>query len=151
MKGMTLIVKEVTKLVSGFIFLYSIYIVLYGHITPGGGFAGGVILACGLILLMLAFGKEFASRVYRERGTAFWDVFGALAFLLVALLGYAVGHRFFGNFLPHTEGHFRLVSAGIIPICNLAIGIKVGAGLGGAFLALVFFRMAQAGGDKGPT
>lgn len=144
MKGMTVIVKEVTKLVSGFIFLYSIYIILYGHLTPGGGFAGGVILACGLVLLVLAFGREFAQRMYGPRGAAFWDVFGALCFLAVALLGYAAGGIFFRNFLHRQPGDFTLMSGGIIPVCNMAIGIKVGAGLAGVFLALVMFRLADS-------
>ena len=37
MKGMTLIVKQVTKLVVGFIFIVGAYIILYGHLTPRGG------------------------------------------------------------------------------------------------------------------
>ena len=40
--GMSVIVKTVTRLTVGLIFLYGIYIVLHGHLTPGGGFAGGV-------------------------------------------------------------------------------------------------------------
>lgn len=150
MKGMTVIVKEVTKLISGFIFLYSIYIILYGHLTPGGGFAGGVILACGLVLLLLSFGREFTQTVYGPRGTAFWDVFGALCFLTVALLGYALGGVFFRNFLHREPGDFTLLSGGIIPVCNVAIGIKVGAGLAGAFLALVMFRLAGSAKGERP-
>ena len=53
MNGMTLIVKQVTKLVIGFILVYSCAVVLYGHLSPGGGFVGGVMLACGFILLVL--------------------------------------------------------------------------------------------------
>jgi len=42
-KGMSLIVKTITRLTVGLILLYGIYIVLHGHVSPGGGFAGGVI------------------------------------------------------------------------------------------------------------
>lgn len=49
-KGMTLIVKTVTRLTLGFILLYGIYISLNGHISPGGGFAGGVIVALSLCI-----------------------------------------------------------------------------------------------------
>lgn len=41
MKGMTLIVKVIAELVKDFIILFGIYIVLNGHLSPGGGFAGG--------------------------------------------------------------------------------------------------------------
>ena len=55
MKGMTLIVKTVTRWVKVFIFLFGVYIVITGHLGPGGGFAGGLIIACSYILLTLAF------------------------------------------------------------------------------------------------
>jgi len=136
--GMSLIVKEVTKLVAGFVAVYAAYITLYGHLTPGGGFVGGVILACGFILVVLAFGKSFAARIITDAGAKEWDTFGAMLFLLVALIGYRTGN-FFGNFLPH-PGNFRLVSGGTIPLSNIAIGIKVAACLLGVFLALSVFR-----------
>ena len=45
MKGMTVIVKTITGLISGLILLFGIYIVAHGHLTPGGGFAGGIIIS----------------------------------------------------------------------------------------------------------
>ena len=48
-EGLSLIVKNITRLLSAFILLYGIYVVLYGHVSPGGGFTGGVILAAGLL------------------------------------------------------------------------------------------------------
>ena len=55
---MTTIVKKVTQLVSGIIFLYGIYVITHGHLTPGGGFAGGAIIAGAFILLVLAYGSK---------------------------------------------------------------------------------------------
>ncbi|HAU38896.1 MAG TPA: sodium:proton antiporter, partial [Phycisphaerales bacterium] len=52
--GMTLIVRSTAKLVTGFIAVFGIYIALTGHLSPGGGFAGGVILAAAAILIVLA-------------------------------------------------------------------------------------------------
>jgi len=67
MSGMTVIVKTVSSWVKVLIFLFGIYIILFGHLTPGGGFAGGVILASSYVLLMLAFDKSFsASRSCRR-------------------------------------------------------------------------------------
>ena len=149
MKGMTLIVKQVTKLVTGFIFLYSVYLILFGHLSPGGGFVGGVTLACGFILLVLAFGKEYVNTLVSDRATALWDCVGALGFLAIALLGY-IGGTFFLNILAE-PGDFKLFSAGTIPLANIAIGIKVGACLAGVFVALTLFREehdSTAGGEK---
>ncbi len=59
MKGMTLIVKKTTQLIAGMIFMYGIYVIVHGHLTPGGGFAGGVIVAGSLILITLALWSRF--------------------------------------------------------------------------------------------
>ena len=69
MNGMTLIVKTITRLVLGFIVILSASTILYGHITPGGGFAGGVMIACGFILLVLAFGKNTVLDMFMGSGT----------------------------------------------------------------------------------
>ena len=139
MKGMTLIVKQVTKLVVGFILLYSVYLILYGHLSPGGGFVGGVTLACGFILLVLAFGKEYFNTLIGDRTAAIWDCLGALGFLAVAFLGYTSGNFFFNIWADRGED-FALISAGTIPLSNIFIGIKVGACLVGVFLVLTIFR-----------
>jgi len=138
-KGMSLIVKVITRLTVGLILLYGIYILTHGHVSPGGGFAGGVIIALSFIHLMLAYGKETAFKKLPKGMVSFFESFGAIAFLSIALLGFTGGY-FFLNFLPKGE-NFRLFSAGIIPLCNLAISIKVGAGLFAIFVALVLLNI----------
>ncbi|MBL7198182.1 MAG: hypothetical protein ISS47_08780 [Candidatus Omnitrophica bacterium] len=138
-KGMTLIVKTITRLTVGLILLYGIYIVLHGHVSPGGGFAGGVIVALSFIHLMLAFGREVALKKLPQSLASFFEGFGAVMFLSIALLGLFGGY-FFLNFINKGEP-FRLFSAGIIPLCNIAICLKVGAGLFAIFLAMVFLKI----------
>lgn len=137
--GMTLIVKTITRLTVGLILLYGIYIVLHGHISPGGGFAGGVIIALSFIHLMLAFGREVALKKLSQAAASILESLGALMFLLIALLGFLGGYFFF-NFFLHKGKPFELFSAGIIPLCNIAICLKVGAGLFAIFAVLVLFR-----------
>ena len=139
MRGMTLIVKTVTSLVSAFILLYGIYIVLYGHLTPGGGFVGGVILGCCFILLLLAFGKGFVDDIASERSPYLWDCVGALVFLGIAVLGYTTA-EFFKNFMVPARRSYSLLGSGIILPCNIAIGVKVAACLFGVFAVLSVFR-----------
>ena len=143
MKGMTVIVKTVTRWVKVFIFLYGIYIIITGHLAPGGGFAGGVIIACSYILLMLAYGREFALKQLSSRAAHRLDSSAALLFLVVALLGLGYGGIFFGNFLQarYPGVAFRLLSSGTIPINNIAIGIKVGASLFLIFIILSVLRI----------
>ena len=136
--GMTLVVKTVTRLTVGLIFLYGVYIVLNGHLSPGGGFAGGVIIALSFMNLFLAFGGRKTFEIIRKDAVTALESLGAVLFLGIALLGFTDG-GFFINFLPQGRV-FSLVSGGAIPLSNMAICIKVGAGLFGIFLALVSFR-----------
>ncbi len=138
-KGMSLIVKTITRLTVGLILLYGIYIVFHGHVSPGGGFAGGVIIALSFIHLMLAYGREVAFRKLSKATASVFENLGAILFLIIALLGFAGGY-FFLNFISKGEP-FRLFSAGIIPLCNIAISLKVGAGLFAIFVALVLLRL----------
>jgi multisubunit Na+/H+ antiporter MnhB subunit len=138
MKGMTLIVKTITDFVAGFIIVFGAYITLYGHLTPGGGFAGGVIIACAFILLMLAHGKEQAFSKLPERLAHILDSGGAMAFLLIGWAGLTGGY-FLLNIFPKGQ-MFRLLSSGIILHLNIAIAFKVGSSLFLVFAALAMFR-----------
>ncbi len=139
MKGMSLIVKNITNIVIGFIFIYGIYIVVHGHLTPGGGFAGGVIIAGTFILKFLAFGSAVKAERKSSIITSIFESIGGLLFIGIALLGLMLAGTFFINFLPKGV-HLHLLSAGIIPFCNIAIAIKVGAGLFSIFLALAAMK-----------
>ena len=138
---MSLIVKTITRLTVGLILLYGMYIVSHGHVSPGGGFAGGLIIALSFIHLMLAFGKEVALDKLSQKGAAFFESLGAIIFWLLAILGLGAGY-FLLNFLNKGEP-FRLFSAGMIPLYNIAIAFKVGAGLFSIFMALVFIKIIK--------
>ena len=141
MKGMTLIVKVITRLTVGLIFLFGVYIVLHGHISPGGGFAGGVIIALSFIHLILAYGGGFAFKKLDVVKASFIENLGAIIFIGIAVLGIAFGY-FFLNFLGKGEP-FSIASAGIIPLCNIAISLKVGGGLFVIFVALTLLRLER--------
>jgi len=141
MKGMTIIVKKVTEIICGVIFLYGIYIIVHGHLTPGGGFAGGTIIAGSFILLVLAFGSEFLALKKEETGSSILESSAILIFIVIAALGMLMGGVgiFFVNFLPKgTIG--QLISAGVIPLFNIAVGMEVAAALLTIFLALLIYR-----------
>jgi len=137
-KGMSVIVKTITRLTVGLILLYGIYIISHGHLSPGGGFAGGVIVALSFVHLMLAYGKDLALKKLPHGVMSFFESMGAIIFLSIALLGFTAGY-FFINFIAKGEP-FRLFSAGTIPLCNIAISLKVGAGLFAIFVALVLLK-----------
>ena len=142
-QGMSVIVKTITRLTVGLILLYGIYIVSHGHVSPGGGFAGGVIVALSFVHLMLAYGKETALKKLPKGMTSLFESLGAVLFLGIAMLGFLGGH-FFLNFLAKGEP-FTLFSAGTIPLSNIAISLKVGAGLFAIFVALVLLKFDMEG------
>lgn len=136
---MTIIVKSVTRFVGAIVMIFGVYLVLHGHLTPGGGFAGGVVLASGLILFTLAFGKNISLKILSQRLAGILESLGALIFLSTALLGFAGGF-FFLNLLPKGISG-ELIGAGIIPVCNIGIGIKVSSALFAIFMVLIIFRI----------
>jgi len=154
MKGMTIIVKSVSSWVKMLVLLFGIYITIFGHLTPGGGFAGGVILACSYILLMLAFGREYAEENLSLCVASKLDCVGALLFAAVALCGFIYGAAgFFLNFVHQKwqagQGSaLKLVSGGTIPLSNIAICLKVGASLFMIVLILSVFRADSSSGKE---
>jgi len=151
MNGMTIIVKTVSSWVKVLIFIFGIYITLFGHLTPGGGFAGGVILACSYVLLMLVFGREFTEKNLSLSLVSKLDCTGAILFIAIALCGLLYGAGFFFyNFIQqqiYAGEPFDLVSAGTIPLSNIAICLKVGASLFLVFMILAEFRL-DSSSDK---
>jgi multisubunit Na+/H+ antiporter MnhB subunit len=140
MKGMTIIVKKTSQLIAGLVFLYGIYIIIHGHLTPGGGFAGGVIIAGSFILQILAFGSDFLKLVKEESGTTLYENLSLLIVLFLAVSGLLFGAGiFFKNWFPKgTAG--ELISAGMLPLYNIFVGIEVAASILTIFLALVIFK-----------
>ncbi len=137
--GMTLIVKTITDVMIGFMLVFGAYIVLFGHITPGGGFPGGVMIALGYILITLAYGRKVVESKISGIIASIVDDLGALLFWLVGIVGLYIGTKYFINFLGKGEP-FNLFSAGTIIINNIAITLKVGMSLYAIFLALAILQ-----------
>jgi len=144
MKGMTIIVKTIAGWVKILIFMFGIYVVLFGDITPGGGFAGGVILASSYILLMLAFGRESVEKNLPQALALKLLCCGVLAFAAIALSGLFFGaDGFFWNYIYQewlAGKDVEFIKAGIIPLAELAIGLAVAMSLFLVILNLSSFR-----------
>ena len=138
-KGMTIIVKTITRFTVWLIFLYGLYIIIHGHLTPGGGFAGGVIISLSFVHLTLAYGKDFFLERHKISTLHNIEAGGALAFVIIGILGIAWTGSFLANFIS-TGKLFTLKSAGVIPLLNIAIGAKAGTALYLVFYYLVTHR-----------
>jgi multicomponent Na+:H+ antiporter subunit B len=116
--------QTASKLLFPIILLFGIYVMIYGHLSPGGGFQAGVIIASGVLLLLISH-KEF--EVPHSVIVAL-ETFSGVSYVLIGLIGLLVLDTFLGNFLPHDISQMgMLISGGIIPIIYIIVGIKVGS------------------------
>jgi multicomponent Na+:H+ antiporter subunit B len=100
---------------------------------------------------MLSFGREFVEKNLSLPAASKLDCLGAFLFAVIAILGLVFGGAFFVNFLyqEYLPGRaLNLVSAGTIPLSNIAIGLKVGASLFLIILTLSIFRPDLSGSKK---
>ena len=142
---MGITVKTVTRWLKGPILLFGIYLVLYGHITPGGGFGGGVVIASAFILITLASGERASLHLFSKGIASRLDSIGLLTFLALGWLGTGwAGSYFFSNFINTPEAaQFTLLSGGIMPMANIALGIKVASALFLVFTLLTAFQIVE--------
>jgi multicomponent Na+:H+ antiporter subunit B len=108
--------------------LFAIYLTVHGHLTPGGGFQGGVMLATGVLLIYLAGEFQDLHGLYREVTLERAAALGAGAYLAVGLLGLAAGGAFLENVGPLGRTG-DVVSAGTVPLINLAVGLAIAGGV----------------------
>ena len=135
----TSLVRCGVGLILPFIMVFGFYVMMYGHISPGGGFTGGVILAATSIIFIITYSAGAQRRLFLPVERKKWlENMGFASFLGIGLIGLGFGGYFLANRLTGismgTPGRFA--SAGWIPLLNLACGLKVGAGLD-----LIFFNL----------
>ncbi|MCK4390824.1 MAG: hypothetical protein KAV83_11395 [Desulfobacterales bacterium] len=149
---MSKIVRSTSEFLIPFIFIFGLYMIMHGHLTPGGGFQGGAVFASGMALLLVAFGSHKLEKKSKAHVLSMLESTGALAFIGLAFGGIAVG--FFYNFLVGSSifGHIPpsgpnrgdMWTGGTIPLMNMAVGLKVIAGL-----SLIVLVMALASDKTG--
>ncbi|ASJ10604.1 cation:proton antiporter [Thermococcus sp. P6] len=142
-RGMGIIVETIARATIPLIGIFGAYVVSHGHLTPGGGFQGGATIAGAGILFLIAFGLGEMKQHYNKNLYSILEGLGGLAFLGMAMLG--IGVAFFYNTLWHNGPIFNgrpgtLLSAGYLPVMNIAVGLKVFAGLVSAMVAIASYR-----------
>ncbi len=119
------IVVTAAQLLLPMVFLFGVYVFVNGHLSPGGGFQGGAIIAAGSLLLLLALpGAEL-----RQRLIAVTESLSGFSYVVVGLLGVILAGGFLDNRIMSLGTYGTLFSAGAIPIIYTLVGLKVGAEL----------------------
>jgi multicomponent Na+:H+ antiporter subunit B len=114
------------------IFLVGIYIFINGHLTPGGGFQGGAVLASAMVLMLLSI----SGRKIKHAILDFIEAISGIAFVLLGILGIILAGGFLDNSIFSLGTFGELFSAGAIPVIYSFIGLKVGAELSNIILVL---------------
>ncbi|HAE20855.1 MAG TPA: sodium:proton antiporter [Spirochaetaceae bacterium] len=131
-KEATEVLGTAARLLTSLLALFGVYIFTHGHLTPGGGFQGGVVIATAVLLNILARPQ---SHLAHGLMTAVESLSGA-AYVALGLLGAFLAWGFLDpRALPLGELG-KLVSAGAIPLIYSVVGLKVGAELSGILEAL---------------
>lgn len=115
--------------------LVGLDLVLHGHLTPGGGFQGGIVLATGLHLLYLSEGYRALQRLRPLDWYEWLEGGSTAAFAALGLAGLLTGAGVLANILP-LGSFLQPLSAGTVPLLNVVVGFAVG---GGAVVLLAQF------------
>ncbi len=153
MSGMSRIVKTVTNITFPLVLIYGLYVIAHGHLTPGGGFQGGAVVASGLSMILVAYGSVWTMKKINEKHLSSLESLGALGFIGLAFLGLIFGTWFFNNYLVGDEflfgevgrGAANIYTAGVIPLMNFAVGLKVIAGLFAIVLVMAYATRLKEG------
>ena len=114
------LMRSGAKILFPLILVLGIYVFVHGHLTPGGGFQGGAIIATGFLLMLITY-KGFKTN---HKVMVWLESLAGLAFVGIGLLGLFR----YGSFLQNTgwTGNLNdLISGGFIPLIYIFVGIKV--------------------------
>ncbi len=144
---MSRVVTTIADVLVAPIAIFGIYLILHGHLTPGGGFQGGAVVASSTALLIIAHGA-FGEH---KKDLSSLESTGLTLFILLALFG--LGYTMFYNYLAGTGTLFGaevpsginpgyINTGGTVTLMNIAVGMEVIAAL-----SLILWMMAKRSGS----
>lgn len=133
------ILQKVATLLVPVIIMFGIYVILNGHLSPGGGFSGGAIIGAAMIMYLNAFGFEKTEKFFNDK-TVKIVTFAGLAFYASAkCYAFFCGANHLDSHIPKgIPGH--ILSAGLILPLDIAVGCVV------ACTMYSFYAMFRKGG-----
>ena len=130
-----------------FALVFGIYVILFGTISPGGGFQGGVIVAVSALLIYLGYGYNDAVKALSLEVLRVNEAVGAVIYVILGVIGVAFTANFATNVIYNLGQAGDLISAGTITFMSYSVGYKVMTGVG--FLLLLMLGLLAPGRDDG--
>jgi len=122
-RGTSELLVTASQILIPIIFLFGVYVFINGHLTPGGGFQGGAIIASGVVLSIMAN----PNREINHHAILWIESISGISFVIIGILGIFLAGGFLDNRFISLGEFGDLFSAGAIPIIYSLIGLKVGA------------------------
>lgn len=133
------ILQIIAKIICPVVFLFGIYVILNGHLSPGGGFSGGAIVGAGMILHAAAFGFPKTQRFFNEEIYVVVKVTALLLYGLIAIYFFFTGANGIEHIFPMGVPG-AILSGGIILPINICVGTEV------ACTIYAFYALFRRGG-----
>jgi len=121
----SVILKEISKVIIPFIQIFGVYVIFHGHLSPGGGFAGGTIIGASFILYRIVFGMEYAQKKFK------YEILMPILCFSIMLYGILKGYSFItgGSHLnfpqPPLGTSGDILSGGFLLPLNILVGTIV--------------------------
>lgn len=150
-KGITeknIVIKCGADMLLPFAIVFGIYIILFGTVSPGGGFQGGVMVASAAVLLYLGYGYNVAKNAINTETLRVSEALGATLYVLFALCGLFLGANFCRNVFFDNGAVGDLISAGTITFMGYSVGFKVLTGVGFLLMLLMSILAPEDANDE---
>lgn len=127
------ILKRMVAVVFPCILLFGIYVVLNGHLSPGGGFSGGAVMGAGLILYSAAYGMDAVSRFFTHKTFRILTTTALLCYALSKAYSFFTGANDLSSGIPlGIPG--AILSSGLILVLNICVGLIVACTMYGFYI-----------------
>ena len=134
-----LILKKVATLIVPLVFLFGIYIILNGHLSPGGGFSGGAMIGAGMILYVAAFGFDKTEKFFNEKVYKCIKVTALICYGCIVTYYFLTGANGLESIIPLGKAG-KILSGGITLPINIFVGSEV------ACTMYAFYALFRRGG-----
>ncbi|MDD6158023.1 MAG: MnhB domain-containing protein [Oscillospiraceae bacterium] len=146
MKTRHVIVKCGADLYLPFAIVFGLAVILFGTVSPGGGFQGGVIVASAALLVYLGHGFDTMKSAINPHLMHKGEAVGAIAYIALASIGLVAGGNFVRNAIWNNGNPGNVISAGTITYMSWAVGFKVLTGV--AFLLMLLISLLGGNQDE---
>ena len=103
--------------------VYGAYVVLHGHLSPGGGFQGGVLIASAILMVFLGYGSLKVKKTFTDHKLHSSETVAEIIYVILGLLGIIGGFNFCVNFV------FDSLNFDTSVLMNHAVGYHVMGGI----------------------